>query len=424
MQCDSWRIVKVLFFYQHFWPDSPPYANMLRTIGSHLSEQEHDVSVLSAEPSYKANDRKLQCQTSEVLDGIVVKRLRLLPGARAIHAIRMINKAIWPLRALATVVWDALRGQRQDVIVAATIPPVLNGWCALLAARLTGARFVYHLQDIYPEIGAVGELWSPDSLRHRLLRKLDSQTCKRATRCIVLSGDMAQALVARGVEASSIVTINNFMLAEFSNQTTTELPGSLSGKKDSGKYRVVFAGNLGRFQGLELLLEAFLGWSSDRDDVSLHFIGEGAATKTLKAMAKGSDNIFFHGHHPFEEACQMMLNCDAGVVSIQPGIYKYAYPSKTLTYLSLGLPILALVETRSELASEIESRQLGIAAANTDIGSLQAGFTALYQFLGSDANDGNRIRDITLAEHSRDAAMSRWLRLISDLNPLNAATKS
>ena len=49
--------MNILFFYQHFWPDSPPYANMLRAIGGHLQQQGHAVTVLTGEPSYKTSDR-------------------------------------------------------------------------------------------------------------------------------------------------------------------------------------------------------------------------------------------------------------------------------------------------------------------------------------------------------------------------------
>lgn len=73
--------MKVLFFYQHFWPDSPPYANMLRAIGGNLSDVGLEVSMLTAQPSYKAGDMAQECPEAEIVDGISVKRLRKLPGA-------------------------------------------------------------------------------------------------------------------------------------------------------------------------------------------------------------------------------------------------------------------------------------------------------------------------------------------------------
>ena len=346
--------MKVLFFYQHFWPDSPPYANMLRTISAHFAQRGHEISVLTAQPSYKLVDRSARSPAFEQLDGISVRRLALLPGSGSISLLRVLSKASWPVRAACYLVVQALLGRKQEVVVAATIPPVANGLFGLIAARLTRAKFVYHLQDIYPEIGAVGGLWSEKNLKHKCLRWFDTLVCKKADHCIVLSEDMANTLKARGVVNTSISVINNFMLASFSEDNEDAKSPHDTNVKNVSDLRVVFAGNLGRFQGLDLLLQAFLEVTHNKNlQIELHFVGEGAAEELLKASAEGSRNVFFHGHYPFEEACRLMETFDAGIVSIQPEIYRYAYPSKTLTYLGLGLPLLALVEPESALAQSI-----------------------------------------------------------------------
>ena len=410
--------MNVLFFYQHFWPDSPPYANMLRAIGAHLSEQDYTPGMLTGEPSYKTTDRSDRVVATEVVDGIQVRRLRLLPGARSVNVLRLLSKAIWPVRALGVVLWDAIRGKRQDVIVSATIPPVANGLCGLLAARLTGAKFVYHLQDIYPEIGSAGGLWSERSLRHRLLLVLDSYTCRMADRCVVLSQDMADALIKRKVSSSKVHIINNFMLVSFDADQATEsavppAPENLPGAQ--GRFRLVFAGNLGRFQGLEALVQAYLALPQIHDDLELHFLGEGAAMQALLNLANDHPRVFFHGHRPFDQASGFMSMCDAGVVSIQPDIFRYAYPSKTLSYVGQGLPVFALVEQESALAREVVDLEIGVSASNTDEQALQKGFEDLVLFLRSDANDRDRIRRLTDSLYSHPVAMKHWTNLMDGL---------
>lgn len=408
--------MKALFFYQHFWPDSPPYANMLRTISSHFAQKGHEISVLTAQPSYKVVDRSTRSPTYERLDDVGVRRLALLPGSGSIALLRALSKASWPLRACCYLVGQALLGRRQEVIVAATIPPVANGLFGLIAARLTRAKFVYHLQDIYPEIGAAGGLWSDKSLKHRLLRWFDTLVCKKADCCIVLSEDMANTLKARGVDDTTISVINNFMLASFSEEDVEAKSLNDSIVDSEADVRVVFAGNLGRFQGLELMLQAFMDVTQDNKvQMELHFIGEGAAEDLLKTAAQGSPNVFFHGHYPFEEACRLMATFDAGIVSIQPDIYRYAYPSKTLTYLGLGLPLLALVEPESALAVSIAKDKLGVAASNTNRQSLMDGFAGMAEYLNSDANDQQRIKALANGSLSCAAVMSQWNSMFEEL---------
>jgi len=258
---------------------------------------------------------------------------------------------------------------------------------------------------------------------------------------------MAQTLRRRGVEEKALVVINNFMLSDFglSDKLTetiakpqnesdamalSQAPSQLASEATSqaifeskavnappvATLRIAFAGNLGRFQGLETLLEAFLALPEHILPMQLHFIGEGAASNQLQKMAGSADNVFFHGHYPFAEACQLMSTFDAGVVSIQPDIYRYAYPSKTLTYLGLGMPILAFVEPESALAQFIASHELGVSASNTDIASLQKGFEAIGQFLMSEANSRARIKAVYEVQSSEVSILQKWGDLFSQLS--------
>ena len=142
---------------------------MLRSIGDGLSNRGMDVSIVTAQPSYKSLDRQTVCPAQENLGNVLIHRLSMLPGARRFEVLRKLTKILFPVRAALWLIFRRLKGEAPDVIVAATIPPVINGFFGLLASRLVGARFVYHMLDIYPEIGVSGGLWSRNSLRYRCL---------------------------------------------------------------------------------------------------------------------------------------------------------------------------------------------------------------------------------------------------------------
>jgi len=398
--------LKVLFFYQHFWPDSPPYANMLRAISSELANRGKAVSVVTAAPAYKSIDRDSHVPQREIVDGVKVTRLSLLPGSKSSKLMRVMSKAIWPVRAAFYVVCQRILGKKPDIVVAATIPPVVNGLFGLIAAKLSNAKFVYHLQDIYPEIAATGGLWNEGSFKYRVLKRLDTWVCKRADLCVVLSKDMANSLVVRGVESQSINIINNFMLEHF-DQDSSGL-NAVSHRASDSKVRMVFAGNLGRFQGLEEIVKSFKAIQPSADNLELHFVGEGAVEDELKILSANSNNIYFHGHMPFEEACVFLQSFDVGIVSIQSGIYRYAYPSKTLTYLGLGLPILAFIEKDSELAKTIKSNQLGVCANSISHESLTEGFSSIAEYCSSEANNTARIKAFVENNTSFRISISQW----------------
>jgi len=414
------KSARVLFFYQHFWPDSPPYATLLRVIGRELVQRERAVGMVTAQPSYKQGDRAGQQPKSEVLDGIVVDRLSLLPQSDSYRPLLLLSKVLFPIRAALRIVLRHRGPDAPAVVVAATIPPVLNGLCASAAARIVGARFVYHLQDIYPEIGVVGGLWSSGSIKHRVLRGLDSFVCRRADACVVLSDDMAKAIELRGVSADRICVVNNFQLEAFQDDDSgVSRPQACvaSNTNSSDVIRLVFAGNLGRFQGLEVLLAGFLQYVKVNAEIELHFLGEGAAREELVKAAEDCAHVHFHGHVPFEEAALFIKSCHAGIVATAPGVVRYAYPSKLLTYLGLGVPVLAVVEADSSLAHDVRSRGLGVICEQRSLTGVAKSLEELCTWLSSESLSNEDISARADQLVSSRTAIDAWETLFNELAP-------
>jgi len=122
---------------------------------------------------------------------------------------------------------------------------------AALGSKIVGARFIYHMQDIHPEVsefagGMMGKSWFG-----KIFRWLDNQTIQRATKVVVLSKDMANTIKTRNLGEIPIHIINNFALGSVDVGDSVQTEYS----KSEGKFRIVFAGNLGRFQNLERLTE-------------------------------------------------------------------------------------------------------------------------------------------------------------------------
>lgn len=415
--------MKVRFFYQHFWPDSPPYANMLRSIGAHLVKQGHQVKVLTGQPSYRNHDLAAEQKPGEVVDGINVKRIRSFPGAAKFRILSNLQKVLFPIRATFNILMSRLSGNADDVIVAATIPPVVNGLCALVAARLTGAMFVYHMQDIYPEVGVCGGLWSKSSFRYRFLKYTDSFVTRHADRCIVLSDDMKSTLLDRGVNKNRVVVIQNIMLS--SNDTGSSLNTINSNNKKESPFRIIFAGNLGRFQGLENIVEGFKLFDerfSDKSAIELLFLGDGVAREGLIEYANKHPRIEFRPFLPVADAQRCIEECDAGIVSLAPDIYRYAYPSKTMTYLGLGLPLFVVIEEHSNLAVDVVKYDLGVVADRSPE-SIAESLERLLAWLQTPSADQKRILEHYQNLYSTETTLTRWDEMLFGLNVASDVAK-
>lgn len=404
--------LRILAAYRHFWPDSPPYAELLRSIAAHLSGEGHSVEVVAEHPCYKTADFEKEVPSTDRVDGVRVKRMPVLPGTSRQGLIDRLDQFLFPIRLLIHGIVRRLRGASYDVVLTATQPPVINGTFGWLTARLLGARFLYHFQDVYPELGRYAGLWDGEGVVYRLLYVLDRFTCRMADRCVVLSDDMAETLVERGVDREKIMVVHNFMPSGFEEDRIEARPTDRSDRQD---VVLIFAGNLGRFQGLEPLVRAAQLVEEDLPNLTLEFLGEGVALPRLKQLAVDISNVRFRAHLPTAEADRVISEADVGIVSLRPDIYRVAYPTKTMTYLGLGVPILAVVESESSLARLVEREHLGFVVSGREPNEVAEAYRKVYQHRRELPELRDRARQTYNCFFSRDSILSRWTDLMDEI---------
>ena len=400
--------MKVLAIHRFYWPDTPPYASMLRAIVRQWVSDGHEVDVLSSQPSYKAGIDNQKQPAREVVDGANVVRLNL-PSEAGRPMVRALNA----LRLGAGVFWQAVVRKRYDVIMVSTSPPVLGGWFTAIVSRLTGARFIYHCMDIHPEIGRIsGEFRNPRVFS--LLSGLDRWTCSQARPVVVLSEDMANTLsVRKAGKLPETSIINNFSLPS-DDSASVELPFSWPKER----FVLLFAGNIGRFQGLDTLIDA-MARLRDRQDVRLVMMGDGTEKERLSGKAaENGANVSFVGHQSVEVAKAAMSRADAGFVSLVPDLYRYAYPSKTMTYLEQGCPVLVAVETDSCLARDVVGSGAGVAVPSGDIDALVNGIASLADEPEGMSSMRQNALEFSAQAFATDVVLARWSSLLEQNSDL------
>lgn len=394
--------MKVLAIHRFYWPDTPPYASMLRAIVGRWVRDGHEVDVLSSQPSYKVSVDNQRQPARERVDGANVVRLNLPPEAGK-PLVRIVNALVLGLG----VFWQAVVRKRYDVIMVSTSPPVLAGWFVAVAAKLTGARFIYHCMDIHPEIGRIsGEFRNPRVFS--LLSRLDRWTCAQARPVVVLSGDMAETLIARQPDKPpETAVINNFSVPS-EGAAPDEQPFSWPNEP----FVLLFAGNIGRFQGLDTLVDA-MARLRDRQDIRLVMMGDGTEKERLFRKAEESGaQVSFVGHQSVEVAKAAMARAGAGFVSLVPELYRYAYPSKTMTYLEQGCPVLVAVETDSCLARDVIDNGAGVAVPGGDADALVNAISSLADDPESLGSMRQKALEFSARAFATDVVLSRWSSLL------------
>ena len=402
--------MRVRAVHRYFWPDTPPYASFLREIAGRWHRDGHEVTVISAQPGYTSSVATARRPPGEELDGFTVERVHLA-SERGCGPRQLANLLLFP----ASVALRLIRGPRPDVVMCSTAPQVTLGVAVSLAARALGADFVYHCMDLHPEIGRLsGEFANPRV--YSFLARLDLATMRRASRIIVLSEDMRRAVLARDPGlAGRVIILNNYSLPDGGEASASPLPPPAP-----GVCRVVFTGNLGRFQGLEDIVTA-LGTVPAGVRLELVFMGEGKAKEAVRAAAQGLGDrdgidVVLLPHGPASSAKSLMRSAHLGVVSLVPGVVRYAYPSKTATYAEESLPMLVVCEPDAQLARETTRLGLGWAVAPGDIDGIAMALTQAADELARGTFDTRRDRVRRhAAAFDRDVALGKWSQLLRQL---------
>lgn len=396
--------MKILLTHRYFWPDTPPYAVMLRTIGTGLVAAGHEVHVFASQPSYRDDHT---APKEEVVDGMFIRRIRVLRENKKNFMARALNVLLFCVPQFLHILRT-----RPDVVTSSTFPPIFEGLVSALAARLVGARLIYHMQDVHPEVSEQAGGFMGRWPLAGLFRWLDGFTLRRASAVVVLSEDMAATVRARrGGRDLPIHVINNFSLDAFDDKGLA--PETLV--KPEGTLRVIFAGNLGRFQNLPLLAEGVGLLLERHKQLELLLLGDGVMLTELRAQWGAHPQVRFHPFLPFADAQEVIRRADIGLVSLAPGVHRVSYPSKVLTYLALGLPILALVEPESQLARDIRENGLGAVPETATAEGIAAALSSLIDDPATLPATRTRVAHHHETQTSIASAQARWCALVDGL---------
>ena len=187
--------------------------------------------------------------------------------------------------------------------------------------------------------------------------KITSIVCKKtyklADKIVVLSHGFKNCLIKRGVEKSKIEIIYNW-----SNIENKHLNPSNRIQINKNKFNIIFAGNIGKAQSLETLLNAAEILKPKNENIEFHIIGDGIELKNLKNQAKTKhlDNIKFIPRIEPKYIGKYLENADAFLVHLKnDSLFKITIPSKTQTYMAFGKPIIMAVNgNAADLIREAE----------------------------------------------------------------------
>ena len=376
--------MNVLVLCPHLAPDVAPTGEVMTAIARELAGRGHRLHVVTALPWYRHH------AVEPGWDGQLVRH-EDLPWGRItrVHPFPT-DKANLPARALAfggftavAALEGALTQERPDVVLAMS-PPLTLGLAGWAVARSRRTPFVFNIQDVFPDVAVeLGMLTDPRVIA--AAARLERLTYERADAVTVLSDELAanvRAKLAAGRhgptgagDPTKVHVIPNFVdteaVAPADPDNAYRAEHGLTGKRV-----VMYAGNVGFSQSLDLVLAAARALA-DRPEVAFVVNGGGSARPGLEERAAGLANVHFVDMQPKARLPEVLAAGDVHVVPLRRGLAKASVPSKLYSILAAGRPLVASVDPGTEVARTVERAGAGLAVPPDDEAAFVAAVTRL-----------------------------------------------
>jgi len=362
--------MNLLVLCPHFAPDVAPTGEVMTQITEQLARRGHHLHVVTSLPWYQHHAIESgwtgQMVRHEDTDWGRITRVHPFPT----------DKGNIPARALAFGGFTALtglaglvsRGRPQAVL--AMSPPLTLGAAGWAVARRHRVPFVFNIQDVFPDVAVeVGAITNAKVIA--AASWLERETYLRADAVTVLSDDLADNVAAKiagrrgeAGRAEKVRVIPNFIDTEWIR------PGERENdyRREhglQGKTVVMYAGNVGFSQSLDLMIAAATHLAHDPQVVFV-INGGGSARPTLERAAAGLPNVRFVDMAPKSRLPEVVAAADLHVVPLRAGLARSSVPSKLYTILAAGRPVVASVDAGTEVARTVERAGAGLAVAPDD----------------------------------------------------------
>ncbi len=341
--------MKILIISQYFFPEN----FRVNHLAKELKERGNEVTVLTGYPQYPYGKiyqgYGFRIPYEKQWNGVTIERVKMTPRGKTpfgllqncISFVREGNK------------WVKKCKEKYDAIYVFEVSPVTVGLPAVSYYQKFGTPVFFNVQDLWPE-NVEHILGIKNKLVLGFIDKIVDKIYNNSFRILCSSTSFVEHIAKRGVEKKKLVYWPQF--CDKPNPSKMNKPEVYS----EDTFNIVYAGNLGKAQGLDLLIESIS--QLKQDNIKCFFIGDGRMRTELEEKVHAlnlEDKVFFIGAVSVEKANEYVYFADSAYISLVDNfIMDMTIPAKLQTYLACGTPIIGAVS--GECEEIIQGAECGI----------------------------------------------------------------
>ncbi|WP_054637695.1 glycosyltransferase family 4 protein [Thalassobacillus sp. C254] len=345
--------MKILYLSQHFPPEIGAAQGRAYDMAKNLVKEGHEVTVLTTFPNHEKNRSLFKKETKE---GIEVRRSFRFQDTKKSSKARLANYFSFMFSSIIS----GLLVRKTDAVYASS-PHLFTAASGYILSRLLRKPFILEVRDLWVDFAKILSQFS-NPLLLKWARKLENFLYQKAEHIITVTHGYKEHLIKQGVDGRKINVVTNGVDIEDIQSAASEEKEEIRKKHELGNDLVVlYAGNMGAAQGLDVVLDAanILGPEAE---VTFCFIGEGVEKDPLKAKAdfEHIPNLLFLDSMNKEELMPYYQAADLCLVTLKNHpLFHITIPSKVFDCMAAGKPVL--IGVGGEATDIVLENEAGIA---------------------------------------------------------------
>ncbi|GAA6173646.1 colanic acid biosynthesis fucosyltransferase WcaI [Colwellia sp. KU-HH00111] len=411
--------MKFLLYSLNYSPELTGIGKYNGEMISALSEMGVEAHVLTAQPYYpewKIHKNFKNKWTKSLDENTTVYRCPLYVPNKISFLKRILHLVSFSLSSAMRLC--TLFKLKPDVLF--IVQPTL--FCvpaALLYCKIIGAKSIMHIQDYELDamfgLGLLGEKNAQKGFLASFAKKIESWLMAKFDAISTISYSMIDIAKEKGVAEEKLIFFPNWSDTQFVTPNTCGNTLKKDwGFEDSDKI-VLYAGNIGKKQGLEIVLTAAKQYMANTR-IKFVLVGDGVHLASLQNLARQLqlDNLYFKPLLPWSRVPEMLALADVHLVIQNKGVADAVLPSKLTNILSAGGHALVAAEQNTELG-KLAVKHVGIYTLiePEDISALKI---ALDKLLSMDTTIHNSIARKFAEQHlGKDKILSKFYEDLKQL---------
>jgi glycosyltransferase involved in cell wall biosynthesis len=350
----------ILIVTEFFYPEE----FKINDIALYWVKKGFKVDVLTLTPTYPIgkifDGYKNSILRKDNFQGIRIYRIRAISGYQK-NLFKKILKYL-NFMMIGSIVGICI-GRRYDYIFGFNVSALTSMVPAYTIRKLYKKPLMLWVQDLWPD-----SVYAYGFKKTKILSYILDRFVKA-----IYQNISAIAISGKGFESKLKPYVKSNLTFNYLPNWADELNISEKGIKLSQDEKVhfTFAGNIGKVQNLEKIIEAFFGLpESSQKKSQLNIIGDGSNLEYLKDLSSNNEKIVFHGKIKRSDMSKYYKSSDFLIVSlVDKPIFDVIVPAKIQTYIAAKKPILAVI--KGDAAEIIDENNLGLSVDPSNIPLIQ-----------------------------------------------------